>query len=149
MNIGQAAEATGLPAKTLRYYEEIGLVKPARDRNGYRRFATVDVHNLTFVARARALGFPIEQCRTLLALWQNKSRASADVRALALEHLEHIEEKIADLTAMRDTLSVLVTECAGDERSDCPILTDLAQPDRRGPDAASQASPPRSPRVKA
>jgi len=127
MNIGQAAQATGLPAKTLRYYEEIGLVEPARDPNGYRKFAELDVHNLTFVARARALGFSIEECRTLLALWQNTDRASGDVRALAEQHLERIEGKIADLAAMRDTLSTLIHRCAGDDRPDCPILTDLAR----------------------
>lgn len=126
MNIGHAAKRTGLPTKTLRYYEEIGLVKPARDTNGYRAFSEVNIHNLTFVARSRALGFSVEECRTLLTLWQDTDRASADVRQMAAQHLKRIEEKIADLAAMRDTLSVLVQGCAGDDRPDCPILNGLA-----------------------
>ncbi|SOH95159.1 Cu(I)-responsive transcriptional regulator [Monaibacterium marinum] len=126
MNIGHAAKRTGLPTKTLRYYEEIGLVKPARDTNGYRAFSEVDIHNLTFVARSRALGFSVEECRTLLTLWQDTDRASADVRKMAALHLARIEEKIADLAAMRDTLSELVQGCAGDDRPDCPILNGLA-----------------------
>lgn len=127
MNIGEASEASGLPAKTLRYYEEIGLVRPARRGNGYRQYSAAEVHNLTFVARARALGFSVDDCRTLLALWQDTDRASGDVRALARQHLARIEEKIADLAAMRDTLAVLVRDCAGDERPDCPILKGLAE----------------------
>lgn len=126
MNIGEVAAETGLPAKTLRYYEEIGLVTPARDDNGYRRYSRVDVHNLAFLGRARALGFPIEDCRTLLALWQDRDRASGDVRAVASEHLIEIERKIADLSAMRDTLRDLVDRCAGDDRPDCPILKGIA-----------------------
>ena len=127
MNIGEVAERAGLPAKTIRYYEDIGLVRPARDGNGYRAFTEQDVHKLIFLARARALGFSIEECRALLALWEDRARASADVRAIAKDHLARIEEKIADLEAMRDTLSDLVRSCAGDDRPDCPILTSLAQ----------------------
>ena len=127
MNIGEVAERAGLPAKTIRYYEDIGLVRPARDSNGYRAFIEQDVHKLIFLARARALGFSIEECRALLALWEDRARASADVRAIAKDHLARIEEKIADLEAMRDTLSDLVRSCAGDDRPDCPILTSLAQ----------------------
>jgi len=129
MNIGDAAAETGLPPKTLRYYEEIGLVTPARDENGYRRYSPVDVHNLAFLGRARALGFSIGDCRTLLALWQDRDRASGDVRAVAKEHLDEIERKIADLSAMRDTLRDLVARCAGDDRPDCPILTGIAGSD--------------------
>lgn len=125
MNISQAAEATGLPAKTIRYYEDIGLVAPLRDPNGYRAFRETDIHNLTFLARARALGFSVEDCRTLLGLWDDKDRASADVRRLAKDHLSQIEQKIADLQAMRDTLATLVVACAGDDRPECPILRDL------------------------
>lgn len=129
MNISQAAEASGLPAKTIRYYEEIELVKPERNANGYRAFTDTDIHNLTFLARARALGFSIEDCRALLALYDDKSRASSDVRKIALRHLDEIEAKIADLTAMRDTLSHLVQTCHGDDRPDCPILKGLGNDD--------------------
>lgn len=125
MNIGEVSKQAGLPAKTIRYYEDIGLIKPLRDANGYRAFRSKDVHKLAFLARARALGFTIEDCRNLLALWEDQDRASADVRAIAKQHLGEIETKIADLAAMRDTLSVLVRDCAGDGRPDCPILNNL------------------------
>ncbi len=125
MNISDAATATGLPAKTIRYYEDIGLVTPGRSANGYRSFAQPDLHKLRFLARARALGFSIEDCRTLLALYEDQGRASADVKAVARGHLQQIEQKIADLQAMRDTLTHLVDTCAGDDRPDCPILRDL------------------------
>ena len=125
MNISDVATRSGLPAKTIRYYEDIGLIKPLRDGNGYRAFRDSDMHKLAFLARARALGFTIENCRALLALWEDKSRASADVRAIATGHLAQIEAKITDLIAMRDTLSNLVQCCAGDQRPDCPILISL------------------------
>lgn len=125
MNIGEAATRAGLPSKTIRYYEDIGLITPARDANGYRAFDDQDVHRLRFLARARALGFAIEDCRTLLALWADKSRASADVRQIATQHVQQIETKIADLQDMHRTLSDLVTACAGDDRPDCPILRGL------------------------
>jgi Cu(I)-responsive transcriptional regulator len=125
MNIGQAAKKAGLPAKTIRYYEDIGLVKPGRDTNGYRAFVETDIHKLTFLARSRALGFSIEDCRDLLALWEDTSRASSDVRQIAQQHLTQIETKIADLQDMRDTLRVLVRDCAGNDRPDCPILNSL------------------------
>ncbi|MHA6267382.1 Cu(I)-responsive transcriptional regulator [Aliiroseovarius sp. CAU 1755] len=122
MNISQAAKRVNLPSKTIRYYEEIGLVKPLRDSNGYRVFSDKDLHKLTFLARSRALGFSIEDCRALLALYEDQSRASADVKRIARGHLGKIETKIEDLIAMRDTLSDLVRACAGDQRPDCPIL---------------------------
>lgn len=125
MNIGEVADKVGLPAKTIRYYEDIGLVTPLRDPNGYRSFRAADMHKLAFLGRARALGFTIEDCRNLLALWDDEARASADVRAIAQEHLSQIEQKIADLEAIRDTLSHLVRECAGDQRPNCPILNKL------------------------
>ena len=131
MNIKEVADRTGLPAKTIRYYEEIGLVAPPRGANGYRAFRDADAHKLAFLGRARALGFSIEECRGLLALWEDKGRASADVRAIAAEHLAEIEAKIAALEGMRETLSDLMRRCAGDDRPDCPILTDLAGEDRR------------------
>ncbi|WP_108859168.1 Cu(I)-responsive transcriptional regulator [Ruegeria sp. Alg231-54] len=125
MNIGDVSNQTGLPAKTIRYYEDIGLVKPLRDDNGYRRFRRQDVHKLNFLGRARALGFTIEDCRTLMALYEDETRASADVKKVARAHMAQIEAKIADLNAMRDTLSHLIDACAGDDRPDCPILQDL------------------------
>ena len=117
MNIGDVARKAGLPPKTIRYYEDIGLIKPLRDTNGYRAFRDSDIHKLAFLGRSRALGFTIEDCRNLLALWEDKDRASGDVRAIAKEHLSQIETKIADLQAMRDTLSDLVRDCAGDRKS--------------------------------
>ncbi|WP_170763804.1 Cu(I)-responsive transcriptional regulator [Ruegeria lacuscaerulensis] len=125
MNIGDVATQTGLPAKTIRYYEDIDLIKPLRDDNGYRRFRDQDVHKLNFLGRARALGFTIEDCRTLLALYEDETRASADVKKVARAHMVQIEAKIADLNAMRDTLGHLIDACAGDDRPDCPILQDL------------------------
>lgn len=130
MNIGQVADRAGLPAKTIRYYEDIGLITPGRSANGYRAFSENDLHKLAFLARARALGFTIEDCRTLLGLYQDDHRASADVKQLATEHLHRIEEKIDQLREMHDTLERLVEACHGDHRPDCPILRDLAsQPD--------------------
>ncbi|MDU8912742.1 Cu(I)-responsive transcriptional regulator [Aestuariicoccus sp. MJ-SS9] len=126
MNISEVGKRAGLPAKTIRYYEEIGLITPQRDANGYRAFRDSDVHKLAFLARARALGFPIEDCRTLLALYQDETRASSDVKRVALEHLTQIDDKIAQLRGMRDTLAHLVEACHGDNRPDCPILSDLA-----------------------
>jgi Cu(I)-responsive transcriptional regulator len=132
MNIGEVAERTGLPAKTIRYYEEIGLIRPLRGANGYRAFRESDAHKLDFLGRARGLGFTIEECRDLLALWEDRGRASADVRAIAEAHLARIAAKIAELTAMQATLGDLVRACHGDDRPDCPILAGLAGalPDR-------------------
>ena len=118
MNIGEVAERSGIPPKTIRYYEDIGLVRPQRSGNGYRAFREMDVHKLAFLGRARALGFSIEDCRTLLSLYEDESRESAQVKAIA--------EKIVQLQSMRETLSHLVKSCHGDHRPDCPILSDLA-----------------------
>lgn len=126
MNISQISQRSGLPVKTIRYYEDIGLITPARRSNGYRDFSEADMHKLAFLGRARTLGFSIEDCRTLLELWEDQSRASADVRQLAQEHLRRVEAKLDDLQQMRDTLARLVRDCAGDTRPDCPILKDLA-----------------------
>ena len=126
MNIGEAAAASKLPAKTIRYYEEIGLIRPARDGNGYRAFSGRDVHRLAFLARARGLGFSIGECRALLALYDDQGRASEDVKRLAERHLQRIDQRIGELQALRQTLAGLVHSCAGDERPDCPILDDLA-----------------------
>ncbi|TDI56652.1 MAG: Cu(I)-responsive transcriptional regulator [Alphaproteobacteria bacterium] len=126
MNIGQAALASGLPAKTIRYYEEIGLVEPARRGNGYRAYSGAHLHNLRFLARARSLGFSIQECRRLLSLYDDGNRASADVKLLAQAHIASIEEKITQLEGMKATLTGLVAACHGDDRPDCPILDDLA-----------------------
>lgn len=127
MNIAEVSAATGLPAKTIRYYEDIGLITPARQENGYRVFRETDQHKLAFLARARSLGFGIDACRDLLALYTDQDRASADVKAIAQTHLGEIDAKIDALQAMRSTLAELVDACAGDNRPDCPILKDLAQ----------------------
>lgn len=127
MNIGDVSKRSGLPPKTIRYYEDIGLVTPERTTNGYRSFRDSDMHKLAFLGRSRALGFTIEDCRNLLALWDDQDRASADVRAIAKKHLTQIESKIGDLQDIRDTLSLLVRECAGDHRPDCPLLKKLEE----------------------
>lgn len=127
MNIKDVAQASDLPAKTIRYYEEIGLIRPARGSNGYRDFSAQDLHKLTFLGRARALGFSIADCRVLLALYEDAGRSSAEVKAVAQTHLNEIDAKITALTDMRATLSHLVQTCAGDARPDCPILSSLAQ----------------------
>jgi Cu(I)-responsive transcriptional regulator len=129
MNIGDVSRLSGLPAKTIRYYEDIGLVEPLRSENGYRAFRQSDVHKLTFLGRSRSLGFTIDDCRSLLKLYEDRDRASADVRQIALEQLDRIDGKLAELAAMRETLSHLVEACAGDQRPDCPILADLAAED--------------------
>lgn len=126
MNIGEVADRSGLPPKTIRYYEDIGLVRPLRHDNGYRAFREHDLHKLAFLGRARTLGFSIEDCRTLLGLYEDETRESAQVKAVAEEHLEAIDEKIRQLRSMRATLSHLVEACHGDHRPDCPILSDLA-----------------------
>ncbi len=127
MNISDVAEVSGLPPKTIRYYEDIGLVRPARSSNGYRVFQANDLHKLTFLSRSRALGFSIEDCRTLLALYEDEGRASSEVREIAQRHLAEIARKIADLQSMQDTLTHLIKTCAGNDRPDCPILDDLSR----------------------
>lgn len=127
MNIGEAADRSGLPAKTIRYYEEVGLIRAAKRRdNRYRDYDNNDVHRLRFIQRARGLGFSVEQCRGLLALYDDKDRASADVKAIALQHINDIDVRIADLRAMRAALAALAEKCHGDDRPACPILADLA-----------------------
>ena len=103
MNIGNASSRSGLPAKTIRYYEDIGLVTPLRDSNGYRSFREAEVHKLAFLGRARAIGFTIEDCRALLELYEDERRTSAEVKEIALQHLDQIDQKIADLKEMRET----------------------------------------------
>ncbi len=133
MNIGQAADASGVSAKMIRYYEEIGLIARAeRSDSGYRHYGDADVHTLRFIRRARDLGFSVEQISELLALWRDRSRASAQVKVMALEHVAGLKRKIRDLQAMARTLSDLAEHCGGDERPDCPIIEDLAAAGRKG-----------------
>ena len=127
MNIGQAAKASGLPTKTVRYYADIGLVEPsARRDNGYRDYANAEVQKLRFVQRARNFGFSIDDCRGLLALYEDRDRASADVKAIALERIAEIEAKMAELQTLKDELGHLAEACNGDHRPDCPILQGLS-----------------------
>jgi Cu(I)-responsive transcriptional regulator len=127
MNIGEVSERSGLPPKTIRYYEDIDLVRPLRSDNGYRSFRESDIHKLAFLGRARALGFSIEDCRTLMGLYEDETRESAQVKAVAKEHLAEIDNKITQLKSMRETLSHLVEACQVDHRPDCPILKDLSR----------------------
>ena len=125
--IGRVAELSGVPAKTIRYYEEVGLLSPARrSANGYRAYDERSVHVLRFIHRARGLGFSLKEVEDLLQLWNDKRRKSAQVKAVAKEHIAAIERKLSELEAMRDTLQDLVDRCHGDHRPDCPILDDLA-----------------------
>ena len=127
MNIGEAAKRSGVSAKMIRYYESIGLIEaPQRTQAQYRVYEADDVHTLRFVRRSRNLGFSLDETRALLALWRDKSRASADVKRLAMSHVRDLEAKVAELQAMADTLRHLADHCQGDARPDCPILSDLA-----------------------
>jgi Cu(I)-responsive transcriptional regulator len=126
MNIGMAAEQANLPPKTIRYYEDIQLIRPARAENGYRDYSEQDVHRLRFLQRARSLGFTIEECRLLLSLYDDEHRASADVKAIATDKICEIDRKIKELHSLRATLQSLASHCHGDSRPDCPIIDDLS-----------------------
>jgi MerR family copper efflux transcriptional regulator len=127
LNIGEAAQASGVSAKMIRHYEAIGLLPAAkRKASGYRVYGEQDVRLLQFIHRGRALGFSLERIAGLLALWQDKGRASFEVRRLAEQHIDELNRKIDELQAMKRTLETLVHSCHGDQRSDCPILDDLA-----------------------
>jgi MerR family copper efflux transcriptional regulator len=127
LNIGEAAQASGVSAKMIRHYESIGLLPAAqRTAAGYRVYGEQDVRLLQFIHRGRALGFPLEKIAGLLALWQDQGRASADVRQLAEQHIAELNRKIGELQAMKRTLETLARSCHGDQRSDCPILDGLA-----------------------
>ncbi len=126
MNVKQASEHSGLPAKTIRYYEEIGLLSPARGDNGYRSFSESDLHKLTFLSRSRSLGFSLDDCRQLLSLYDDDERSSSDVRDLAVRHIADVDRKLAELKEIRSVLSKLVSACEGDNRPDCPIMDSLS-----------------------
>ncbi|MCR9139008.1 MAG: Cu(I)-responsive transcriptional regulator [Alphaproteobacteria bacterium] len=126
MNIGTAAELSNLPAKTIRYYEEIALVRPDRADNGYRDYTDNDVKRLRFLQRSRSLGFTIQECRRLISLYDDASRASADVRAIAMLKIGQIETKIAELRSLKAELGTLVEGCNGDERPECTIIDALS-----------------------
>ncbi|MBC2680379.1 MULTISPECIES: Cu(I)-responsive transcriptional regulator [Pseudomonas] len=127
MNIGQAARESGLSAKMIRYYESIGLLAPAvRSDSGYRLYQAADVHTLGFIKRSRDLGFSLEEVARLLTLWQDRKRASADVKQLARRHIDELDRRIGELSSLRNTLEHLVEHCHGDDRPDCPILQELA-----------------------
>lgn len=128
MNIGEAAKVSGVNAKLIRHYESIGIVpKASRTDSGYRVYSESDVHSLRFVKRARKLGFSMKEIKKLVGLWRNRSRVSADVKALASEHVKEMEQKVDELQAMIKTLKHLARNCHGDHRPDCPIIDGLAQ----------------------
>jgi Cu(I)-responsive transcriptional regulator len=127
MNIGQASRASGVTQKMIRYYESIGLLGAVRrSANGYRVYTENEIHTLSFIRRARHLGFSIDQIQALMALWRDKQRSSAEVKAIAQGHIAGLQAKIDELAAMRRTLEHLVSCCAGDDRPDCPIIEDLS-----------------------
>jgi len=128
-NIGSAAQASGVSAKMIRHYEAIGLIaKPARSFSGYRTYSERDIHTLRFIKQARNLGFSMKQISVLLSLWKNRTRPSREVKNIALQHIQELDEKIREMQAMKATLERLARHCHGDERPDCPILDGLAAP---------------------
>lgn len=130
MNIGEAAAASGVSAKMIRYYESIRLIPEAgRTGSGYRVYTPTEVQLLRFIRRSRDLGFSVEKIEELLALWQDRSRQSADVKRLAMDQIGGLERKVAEMQGMIDTLRHLADACCGDHRPDCPILADLGQGD--------------------
>lgn len=145
MNIGQASQASGVSAKMIRYYESIRLIPPpARSESNYRYYTTSDVHTLRFVRRARDLGFSVDEITRLLDLWRDRSRASADVKRVALDHIATLKDKIVELQRMVATLEHLAHHCRGDARPDCPIMDDLSGKTQSPPrkEARRTATPP-------
>ncbi len=128
MNIGEAAERSGLNSKTIRYYESLGLVEPGRAENGYRDYTSGDVAQLRFLQHCRAVGFNLDECRELLALYQDPNRRSAEVKALVMSHVAQVEAQLEQLETMRSTLLSMAEQCPGDEHADCAIIDNLAQP---------------------
>ena len=147
MNIGQAAAVTGVPAKTIRYYESIGFIRPAvRTTAGYRVYNEAEVRVLSFIQRSRSLGFSIDEISRLLNLWEDQQRSSSEVKKIALEHIHLLEQKLEELEAMRRSLVHLAAHCDGDDRPNCPIIDALAQPKSkrmtgRWPSATRSSSP--------
>ncbi len=125
MNVGEAARRAKLPPKTLRYYDEIGIVSPARAVSGYREYSERDVHQLRFLQRARGLGFSLDDCRELLSLYNDEHRASREVKEIIEHQLETIERKLAELESIRGVLRRLADGCEGDDRPECPILEEF------------------------
>ncbi|MEB2398988.1 MAG: Cu(I)-responsive transcriptional regulator [Alcaligenaceae bacterium] len=126
MNIGEASEASAVSRKMIRYYESIGLIQPARRSDaGYRKYGANDVEALRFIKRSRELGFSLDRIRTLIGLWEDTTRQSADVKRLAQQHIDELDRDIAKLQSIRDQLAHLVDCCHGDSRPECPILADL------------------------
>lgn len=149
MNIGTVADKSGVPPRTIRYYESIGLINSAvRGPNGYRTYAAVDMRTLNFIKRARSLGFSVEEVRELLDLWHDKTRNSVAVKSLATCHLEALDRKIEELRSMRKALANLVKRCHGDARPDCPILEDLDDKEIPHTSALPKSYTPRSPSFK-
>ncbi len=147
MNIGQVAKSSGVSAKMIRYYEQIGLI-PKADRSdaGYRNYGSSDAHSLRFIRRARDLGFSVEQISELLALWRDRERASSDVKTVALAHVVRLKAKIAELQAMAQTLEHLADHCHGNDRPDCPIIEDLAERTTAAPAVQRSQTTHRKPR---
>ncbi len=148
MNIGEAARASGITAKMIRYYESVDLIPPAgRSGGGYRTYSDQEVETLRFIRRARDFGMPMDRVKLLVGLWQDKDRPSREVKAIALRQVAELEAEIAELTAMKDSLRELANACRGDNRPDCPILRDLAgvsfSPSHPGPEYPRPALPPR------
>lgn len=128
MVIGKAAAQSGVSAKAIRYYEQVGLIpKAARADNGYRHYTQDAVETLRFIHRARQMGFSVKECRSLVALFVDRERASADVKSMTLAHIEEIDQRIAKLSGIRATLAELADKCSGDHRPDCPILNDFSR----------------------
>jgi Cu(I)-responsive transcriptional regulator len=127
MNIGEVAGLTGVPPKTIRYYESVGLLRPPRSDGNYRVYAEREIQTLRFIQKARRLGFSVKEVENLLQLWHDKERSSAQVRALATTHIEEIDRKMDELMRIRETLQTLVQRCHGDDRPDCPIIEELAR----------------------
>lgn len=131
MNVRDAAQQTGLPSKTIRYYDDIGLVVADRQANGYRDYDDRAIQKLAFMKRTRQLGFSLDGCRQLLSLYEDTDRESADVKALAESHLAEVDTRLAELNHLRDTLAELIHSCRGDHRPDCPILADMARSQKK------------------
>ena len=146
MNIGEAARLSGVSAKMVRHYEALGLLpRVVRSASGYRQYGQADVHMLRFIRRARDLGFAVAEIHDLLDLWRDRSRKSADVKRVALQHIQDLQRRIQELQQMSDTLQALTACCAGDERPDCPILQGLETADLCAPGADSGAAPAQAP----